>query len=258
MKYRHAVMPTSIGTDTANSVGTSITSGGSGGVFSAWTQLVASVDATAEGFYAHIYPLNAGYYQFEIGIGGAGSEVVIATVLSQGSCAGIYVPIRIPIGVRVSARVSAATGSSACRILLTLNRGRGITQMYGNSRAIGITSGVWTQADPGATANTKGAWVELVASTLYDVRAITLSYGTDNTGSTNAALMDLGVGASGSEQVVISNMSGPNTAFGAGNCLGLYNLPIPAGSRIAVRMQSSTNVTTGNQRQLRFAAVLWE
>jgi hypothetical protein len=94
----------------------------------------------------------------------------------------------------------------------------------------------------GNAAHTKGAWIQLIASTPYDAYGIWVSIEGLSANNTNTAyLVDIGVGPAGSEQVVLPNLD----AWGAdstGWAIRLYWFPvyIPAGSRIAARGQSVT------------------
>ena len=88
-----------------------------------------------------------------------------------------------------------------------------------------------------ASAHTKGAWTQMVASTAANADVLILNV-LSALGNTNtAALIDVGIGASGAETVVI-----PNLAVGGadGNGFWYITLPvkIPAGSRLAARSQS--------------------
>lgn len=85
------------------------------------------------------------------------------------------------------------------------------------------------------TANTKGAWVQVIAST--SAKSSLLRLGPQNTWNgtqMNGVLMDVGVGAAGSEVVVIADLA-------VGCCHTVLNIPIaiPSGSRVAVRVQQS-------------------
>ena len=96
-----------------------------------------------------------------------------------------------------------------------------------------------------ATPHTKGAWVEYVATTTFDVGAIgvqllseTFAASTDT-----SSLLDIGVGAAASETVVVPDIpvgwkfgtsGGVPPAF-----IGIYPVFIPKGSRIAMRRQSA-------------------
>jgi hypothetical protein len=74
-----------------------------------------------------------------------------------------------------------------------------------------VTSGNTDGTDitPNATANTKGSWVELTASLDHDTTGgiiITLGSIESSTTSEGSYLVDIGIGGSGSEEVVLSNL----------------------------------------------------
>lgn len=86
--------------------------------------------------------------------------------------------------------------------------------------------------------NTKGAWTQFVASTPFDAAGLVLGGGISVANA--ATLIDIGVGASGSEQVVLPNY--PARRINASNVAHQpvhFHVAIPAGSRIALRYQSS-------------------
>lgn len=88
-----------------------------------------------------------------------------------------------------------------------------------------------------ATPHTKGSWVELIASTSQDTHmlGINLSFTFWSSNATNM-LVDIGVGGSGSEVVLIANMCGG----WHGREVGMTIIPVylPAGTRIAARCQA--------------------
>jgi len=88
------------------------------------------------------------------------------------------------------------------------------------------------------TANTKGAWNQIIASTSSDISLAWLAFSSGTNGGTDqGTLFDIGVGASGSEVAVVQNIA----------CGGLYFAPpvlaipipvfIPSGSRVSFRAQ---------------------
>ena len=90
------------------------------------------------------------------------------------------------------------------------------------------------------TAHTFGAWTELTASTPYDSSAMLLGLQTFFTINTaTGTILDIGIGASGSEQSVCQ------LAVGSAN-VSTYAVPVflPAGSRVSARIQS---VVTGGK-----------
>jgi hypothetical protein len=102
-----------------------------------------------------------------------------------------------------------------------------------------------TGASPTAssTINTKGAWLQVVASTSDIIDFLWIGVSAFASSVATGSLLDIGVGAAGSEVAIVSNI-----AVGSTSVRGLTNneesvllLPVPniaAGSRIAVRVQS--------------------
>lgn len=90
-----------------------------------------------------------------------------------------------------------------------------------------------------AGANTKGSWVEVSASAPFDACGFYLQFGGFAV-TTQDLLLDIGVGAGGSEQVILSNLPiSVGTGFVATAVQPFIPLAIKAGQRIAARIQSS-------------------
>lgn len=94
---------------------------------------------------------------------------------------------------------------------------------------------------PGHTANTKGSYTQIVAATSSDCHAIVISLLCALTSYTATNLVDIAVGASGSEQIIIPDILVCSDQWDAYNGANLL-LPveIPAGSRIAARCAGSS------------------
>lgn len=93
-----------------------------------------------------------------------------------------------------------------------------------------------------ATAHTKGAWTELIASTSGDATFLVLDVsGVAVSATSTATLIDLAVGGAGSEVAFLSNLpvGGADAAVSGISC---YQVPLPvsvaSGSRISARIQS--------------------
>lgn len=119
----------------------------------------------------------------------------------------------------------------------------------------GVASGSSTGATvtAAASANTKGAWTELTAATARDVTALLTN--TRKAAATIDLLVDIGIGAAGSEQVLIPNLK----ADGGGGSLHrdgptLWPVSIPRGTRIAARCQATTASSTVRVQCLLFAS----
>lgn len=91
------------------------------------------------------------------------------------------------------------------------------------------------------SAHTKGAWTELIASTTADADLLLIVCGAASSGVNSASLLDIGIGASGSETALCENIA-------VGGMNGGSPFPIiarvPSGSRISARAQS---VVTGGR-----------
>lgn len=93
-----------------------------------------------------------------------------------------------------------------------------------------------------ATAHTKGTWTQLIASTSAESGLLMVRADGVSTAATETSmLLDIGVGASGSETPIMENLAigGASVSSGASNGL-LAPLPvrIPSGSRVSCRIQA--------------------
>lgn len=98
-----------------------------------------------------------------------------------------------------------------------------------------------------ASANTKGAWSQLVAALGHDVEGFMLRIDNGNDALTTAFLLDLGVGAAGSEQVLVPDImayftapTGGSIFFIVGRTAAFFPVSIPKGTRVSMRCQAST------------------
>lgn len=104
-------------------------------------------------------------------------------------------------------------------------------------------------SNPAGAANTKNTtWTELIASTAFDAELVVLTLsGSNASGSDTSTLLDIGIGASSSESVLIPDLLAGYVAGGTsatGTRTYMFPLGIPAGSRISARTQSVR--TTGS------------
>jgi hypothetical protein len=103
-----------------------------------------------------------------------------------------------------------------------------------------ITSGA-AAATANTSAHTKGAWSQIIFSTPAQGSWLHLSCTAFNTTATNTAtLLDVAIGASGSEVPIISNVA----VGGAASTNFTFPVQIPSGSRLSARIQS---VVTGGK-----------
>jgi len=94
-------------------------------------------------------------------------------------------------------------------------------------------------------AHTKGAWIQLIAATPYTAAELWLVFNIASTSGGADLLVDIGIGPAGQEQILVPNLmlSQPTITMGFG-----VRVPavIPAGSRVAARVQASNTVNSPN------------
>lgn len=244
-----------VGADASNSRGTTITSGTSNNKGS-YSELIA---ATAFDYDALLVTATS-YIQSErhlmdIAIGAGGSEIIIVENFfipyRRADFVLTLIPIRVAAGSRIAARTQANNASKAQYTMIhgvnfgwpMFGAGFGAVETLGAETA--DTSG--TTIDPGASANTKGAWTEFSAAIGDDYRALMAIFGNDNddTKPNENWLVDIGIGASGSEVVVVPDIQlATGTAQDGPLPNGfVFPLLIPAGERVAVRAACDTNTS---------------
>lgn len=184
----------------------------------------------------------------DIGIGGAGSEVVIAPNMGVGAQGGTttwVVPVTIPQGTRVAVRAQSIRTSTNIAVWVLPVRNT-TTRLQPPTALVDICANTSTSYGVALTApggnNTKGAWTQLTASCPQALQALALFPQTagDTSYASASALVDVAVGASGSEVTVISNwpliMSSSETISPAAP--NVLPVNVPAGARIAARYQA--------------------
>ncbi len=243
-----------IGELSASSSGTLITCGAAN-TKGAYVELVAATTFPASGFYFNVGSLSnvATLYLIDIAVGAAASEVVLISNIhvSVGGSAfgtGGFFPLSIPAGVRISARAQDSTGASTLRIIgMLMSGGWEAGSSHGRITTYGATTadsgGI--QVDPGAVINTKGAYSQITAATTNLIRQIVLGFGNqgNQTETGSNFMIDLAVGGAGSEVIVIPDF--PMVKSSIADDFGMRLIPplpihIPAGTRLAMRAQSST------------------
>lgn len=187
---------------------------------------------------------------FAIGIGGVGSERVVMEIPAPDydarSLYGVEVPITIRAGERVSIRLETAAAAAFSINLFGYFNPKARTDLR-HSDAMGVVSRTSvTVVDPGATLNTKGAWVEIDATTANNYKAILLRFCNQNSTDTATVncLVDVGVGASGSEIAILSDLWVVRSGRHMSPSNKWFFIPaqINSGVRLAVRCQADSDV----------------
>lgn len=228
------------------------------GVKGSYTQVLAAANMTqdCDGLMCLLnWPSSASTLLVDIAVGAAASEVVIApNLMAQASAVAgpvpylFYLPTPLVSGTRIAARAIAQAASKSVGItvwpvsasylgLMELSR---ITD-YGSA---GAAASRGTAVVASASINTKGAWTALSTSTTNDMKAVYVAIGSQ--GASKGTLdnrLDIGVGAAGSEVVVIPDLyfgSFTTTTHVLPALYGPILMDIPAGTRLSARTQSST------------------
>lgn len=250
---------------TASSLGTAVQdSRTSSGAFGAWSQLIATTDYDAIGVYLYCRPTGH-YWNYELGVGAAASEVSVGAVACAASGNGgqfFYAPIFIPAGSRLAIRggTQSSYNADTTAVAYLVRAQPSMLRKSYRGTLYGVSAGVQTTLDAGATANTKAGYTQITASTTRDAKGFSLFLCTPASQTNNTTyLVDLAIGAAASEIVILPNLLCVSKAydyFCAPGNVGPIWTPIPAGSRLAMNIQCSSN--TAADRKLQAAIILWE
>jgi hypothetical protein len=158
----------------------------------------------------------------------------------------VSIPFQIPSGTRLSARIqSVVTGGKTATAQVFLFDVGGDYATAPTS--VDVIGGNTANSQGISFSGASGTWVQATASTSQAYRAVAIVPSMHSTGiATIAPQLDVGVGASGSEQVfgvTITSYSNSEAVQSAPPYLSLFGRNIPAGSRLAVRHNIATSPT---------------
>lgn len=255
------------GKTAATSRGTTITAGGSADTKGTWVNLGAATSFAYETIMVCMTRPNASDIVIDIGISDGSNRWVLAAdlrfaalrVVSEPTCQ-IVVPVHVPSGAQLSARCASSVGGAACDVLV-IGSSSGLGGAPGFSRCVALftfSTARGVAIDPGAAANTKGAWAQITASCPNDIGAMfgLIGHNGDVARAAAAAmLLDIGIGAAASEFVLYPNASlkWSTVTDGPTNCprIPVFACNVPATTRIAARAQCS--ITTAGDRTVDLA-----
>lgn len=248
---------TSVGPVYASTTGTTLTSGAAN-TKGSWTQLTASLASDCCYIGIHTDPgasTSSDQYAVDIGIGTAGSEVVIINNLivdfsaTSGPLYAFLFPVCIPAGTRVAARCQCIAASDVMDAFITLYDGS-FTQIEGFAGVDSIgfltASTIGTAITASNSANVKGSYSQFIASTSKDYAGFVIAPDTNNALIAASAhfFIDISIGAAGSEQIIIPDLYMVRS-HASGRCepenTGIYWIPVPSGTRMAARCQSNVS-----------------
>lgn len=230
-----------------------------------YAQFVASTTFASNSVHVEVPQTvaSANGFLFDIATGAAASEVVvIPNILAEGCststslCGAESLAFNLSVAgsTRLSARCQCTTGGLTMAVALTLIAAGsvpGITSFTNDGANTATSTGV--SIDPGGTANTKGAYTQLSASTgaVTQFYALSMTTGSNTTRANDAIwAIDLATGAGGAEVVLVPDLR--SSSGTGGLVLMLTMVPraysdmiyIAASTRTALRASCSTNNAT--------------
>lgn len=240
---------------------TTITGSATPSTKGSWVALTTSLPDDAVGVYVTMMTDVATTMTFlvDIGVGASGEEKVRIPNLQIGAGSAdfrdniftAYFPIHFRAGNRVSVRCQSSAASGTVTVGLHFAhsgflRGTELDRVTAYGIVEEDSGGI--QIDPGTTAHTKGAWSQIVASTANPIKqlAITINHLDDATRSDGDMMLDVAVGASGAEKIILGNLYFKQYSVSdmfEPAIFGPYKVSLPAGVRLAVRGQSSLITT---------------
>lgn len=236
-----------------------LTSSGNSHTLSAWAQLgTASFSYT--GLHLQVYGTTT-RVMIDLGVGTSGAENLLVSQLpfecsGSGALAGnLFLPLAVPEGAGLFARQRCLSASQTGGVNVTgiagewktaLPAGLAYAELINsfNTSTTTISSGIATAS---GSSSTDSAWAEVAASTAraYSALLVGISTAGDTSRTLGHAAVDVAIGASGSEVVILSDIASyfeynrvQNISFA-----GPFPLSIPAGVRLAGRCRASTTST---------------
>lgn len=247
---------TQLGANTATSQKGVTTGSGTANTKGTWSQVGAATTTYPTkflGIQLGGFGAAGPIFLVDIGVGTTGNEVVIVPNLiggSQGNQQNTWTyifPCDIPAGTQINARCQCQNGAQDIGVQVFLGHMGMFPGLVGsfvkdygtattNSSATTVTSG---------TANTKGTYAELVASTTYPIKAIVLAQCFHTTYVTlRLGAVDLAVGAIGVEQIIVPDyqytMDATSDVRRMPNLFRPIPVNIPAGTRLSMRSQDTS------------------
>lgn len=251
---------TDIGTVTASSRGTQLTCGAAN-TKGSWVELSAStpVDAASVGIgLSNVGATAAFNFAFDIAVGASTQEKILIENLLLSHCVNnsrhtkyIILPLQIKGGSRVAARVQSPTASDLACINMTLFEG----SLFGGESLAGfddigfVASTTLGTTMTGTSGTTKAPYVEFASAAARDYAGLFIVADTLNVqpAQNQYFRLDVAIGASGQEKIIIADMPFDRD-YGSGgyilpNMSEFFPIEIPAGTRIACRIASSSGTT---------------
>lgn len=231
-----------------------VASRGAANAKGAYAQLLAATGFRYDAITLNMVAEGGGGQTFlvDIAMGAAASEVVIVPNILFDNARAVYqsgmdltLPIAVPAGVRLSARCQEAGGAGTREVRVVVSGLAGGANYQPATCGAAINYGAITAStngvlvDPGAVANTWGAWTELTAATSQDHAGVAAVLGTNKqTGvlKDSSYEFQIGIGAAAAEVAIaqwLASLTSSNNAMKP--CTHTIGASIPSGTRLAMR-----------------------
>lgn len=200
--------------------GTNVTASGSANTKGSYTEFIASSPFAAQTIWlmVHAATNNSALHLTDIATGAGGAEtVVIANLMyshrgtTSANAIGFHchIPLAIPTSTRIALRTQSTTGSNVSQVSVGLSASNGAVGLTA-TETIGVNTSTshGTTVDAGGTANTKGSYGELSASTgaLYQCATVVLSDAGGGASGGVSHCVDIATGAGGAEVVLMPDL----------------------------------------------------
>jgi hypothetical protein len=235
------------------STGANVTASSTINTKGAWAEVISSTSTATTCLSVVVTGLNTSTVAVaalvDIGIGASGSESAIAENIAVSSVGqgfttseGVHfiIPVSVPSGSRIAVRAQSSVASKTVWVLIHAYDFSGSATLPTSVDVLGSS----TTTSSGTQLSASNAWTEIIASTAEDYIALALVPSMTEANAATANLtMELGVGASGSEQSVqlLSCRSGSTEIFSLRSVqLNVVAVNVPAGSRLSARQSTAT------------------
>jgi hypothetical protein len=217
---------------------------GSNNVSTAWQQMIAATPEPIDLLHLSMFGGSFGAHTvYDIATGSASNEDTIIDglyvyALSTTTDQLVEVPVpTIPAGTRLAWRVRTSAGAATAHNFSWMGFRR-----IGNSPAC-PTRPLWnaglTRPSGSAAAGTAVAagttWVQLTASTPSDCDGLILANQATSDPGDFGKYIEVAIGAVGSEEIIWQHVARATSGYSAPRCFYPIAVPVPKGSRIAVR-----------------------
>jgi hypothetical protein len=216
----------------------------------AWSQIIASTSANASFLFCEVGGIGAGATNtatlLDIATGASGSESLVASNIAVGGAAFLSgssgaicgFPLQVPSGTRISARIQSvvAGGKTGTVRIAVIDAGD-----YASApTSVDVLGGNTANSEGVSFSGSSGTWVQGIASTSQDYRAVGLVVSAHNSvlSANQTANFTVGVGASGNEAEFGSarySFDVSERAFSVFPYTYIFGRQIPTGSRISVK-----------------------